>query len=177
MELRPELLLRAAAKAMNDVVLPALDPDNTLAQEQGHLVLAALNLAMQRLPQAYAFDCDELRRSLGFASELGQIAQDCGAGETAAQELAQSAARGVDVLGRAKADPAEVTAINRELRDRAGALVAALYANAPAAVLGTVGHAVTANASEQLLRDRAWVAPQGWEPGAAELPELGTLLA
>lgn len=176
MELRPEFLLRAAAKAMTDVVLPALDPDNKLAQEQGHLVLASLNLAVQRLPQLYAFDCDELTRSVGFAAELGQIAHGGGTGSAVAQELAQSAARGADVLARAKADPAELNAANIDLRDKIGALVAALYSDAPEDVLGKVGRAVTANAAEQLLRDRAWVALQGWEPGAAELPELGTLL-
>lgn len=182
MELRPDFMLRAAAKAMTDVVLPALDPENKLAQEQGHLVLASLNLALQRLPQMYAFDCDALERSLGLAAELGQIAAQAGGDVAdAAASLAQGAAGGAAVLARAKADPAELQAANLDLGERIGALVAALYAAAPDAVpdavLAQVGRAVVANAGEQLLRDRAWVAPQGWEPGAAALPDVDSLLA
>lgn len=179
MELRPEFLLRAAAKAMTDVVLPALDPDNKLAQEQGQLVLASLNLAMQRLPQMYRFDCDELARSLGLAERLGVIAakaEDAGADSGAAADLAHSAGQGAQVLARATADPDELTSANFDLREKIGALVAALYAAAPDAILAEVGRTVTANAGEQLLRDRAWVAPQGWEPGAAGLPDLDALL-
>ena len=175
MELRPEFLLRAAAKAMTDVVLPALDPDNKLAQEQGHLVLASLNLVMQRLPQMYRFDCDELARSLGLAERLGVIAAQA-ADTGAASGLAHSAAQGAEVLARATVDPNDLEAANVDLREKIGALVAALYATAPDAILAEVGRTVIANAGEQLLRDRAWVAPQGWEPGAADLPDLDALL-
>lgn len=176
MELRPELMLRAAAKAMTDVVLPALDPGNKLAQEQGHLVLASLNLALQRLPQMYRYDCDALARSIGFAGQLGEIANEAGVAGTDAATLAQSAASGADVLARANADPAELEAVNLALNEQIGALVAALSAAAPDGVLREMGRVVTAHSAEQLLRDRAWVAPQGWEPAAASLPELGSLL-
>lgn len=180
MELRPEFLLRAAAKAMADVVLPALDPDNKLAQEQGHLVLASLDLVLQRLPHMYRFDCDELGRSLALAAELGGIARQAGAADAAARALEQSAASGAAVLARATADPAELEAARVEVRDKIGALVAAIYAAGaeavPDALLAQIGRAVIANAGDQLQRDRAWVAPQGWEPGAATLPDLAALL-
>ena len=176
MELRPEFLLRAALKAMTDVVLPALDPDNKLAQEQGQLVLASLNFVVQRLPQMYRFDCDELERSLALAGSLGEIAAKTAKTGAAATELADSARAGADVLTRATADPAELEGANFALREKIGALIAALFAAAPDDVLAEAGRAVTANAAGQLLRDRAWVAPQGWEPGAAALPDLDVLL-
>jgi dsDNA-specific endonuclease/ATPase MutS2 len=177
MELRPELLLRGAAKAMTDVVLPALDADNKLAQEQGQLVLASLNFVVQRLPQLYRFDCDELARSVAFAITLSQIADQAGTSGEVAGPLALSSKNGADVLSRAKADPDEVETANRDLREKIGAMVAAICADAPADLLSLVGRVVTANAAEQLQRDRAWVAPQGWEPGAAGLGELDELLA
>ncbi|MES2492990.1 MAG: hypothetical protein V4579_06875 [Pseudomonadota bacterium] len=176
MELRPDLLLRAAAKAMADVVLPALDADNKLAQEQGQLVLASLNLVLQRLPQMYRFDCDQLERSVGFAAQVGEIAERAGGGSDAAAALVQSASAGAEVLARAQADPAELQAANLNLYEKIGAVVTAICAEAPDAVLAEVGRAVTANAADQLLRDRAWVAPQGWEPGAAALPAVETLI-
>ncbi len=177
MELRPDLLLRAAAKAMTDVVLPALDTDNKLAQEQGQLVLASLNFVVQRIPQLYRFDCDELARSVEFAAKLGKIAATAGAAAEFAQPVALTMANGTELLARARANPAEIEAANRDLREKIGALVAALCAEASAELLSQVGRAVTENAAEQLLRDRSWVAPQGWEPGGAGLVDLDELLA
>ena len=44
MDVRPELQITSMMKAMEDIVLPAVDPDNRLAQEQARLVIATLRL-------------------------------------------------------------------------------------------------------------------------------------
>jgi len=52
----------------------------------------------------------------------------------------------------------------RALREASGALVTALYSEGDAARRSAVMQAVLAHAEAQLLRERAWFAPQGWEP-------------
>jgi hypothetical protein len=47
MELRPTLQLKAVIKAMTDVVLPALDPKNQLAQEQANLCIRTLQILLR----------------------------------------------------------------------------------------------------------------------------------
>ncbi|MCK9285355.1 MAG: hypothetical protein M0P39_13860, partial [Rhodocyclaceae bacterium] len=60
MDLRPALQVQTVIKAMTDVVLPAVDPNNKLAQEQARLVIGMLHLVMQRQPLMYRYDRDEL---------------------------------------------------------------------------------------------------------------------
>ena len=70
MDVRPELQLQSMIKAMTDIVLPAVDADNRLAQEQAHLVIATLQLVANRLPIAYRYDRDELERYVGLSRDL-----------------------------------------------------------------------------------------------------------
>ena len=51
MDLRPSLQVQTVIKAMTDVVLPAVDPNNKLAQEQARLVIGMLHLVAQRQPE------------------------------------------------------------------------------------------------------------------------------
>ena len=58
----------------------------------------------------------------------------------------------------------------------AGALVTAAAATADDAALRAVNTVVMDHAQAQLLRERAWVALQGWEGTASGLPAVETLL-
>ena len=176
MELRPEFQLKTAIRALTDVVLPAVDPDNRLAQEQARLVIGMLGLLMQRLPLAYRYDLDELSRSLSLAAELSSLAASRPPGEVAPlEDLARSVALGRDVQARARAEPAELEAANHALRAGIGALVTALSSGPSTDVRGLVSRLVLDHAQQQLLRERAWLAPQGWEP-AGSLPAIETLI-
>ena len=50
MELRPSLQVKIVLKALTDVVLPAVDPNNKLAQEQARLCIGTLQIMASRLP-------------------------------------------------------------------------------------------------------------------------------
>ena len=75
MQMRPQIQLQAVIKALGDVVLPAIDPDNRLALEQGKLAIGLLTLLAQQLPVQFAFDCDELTRLIATSGELANAAQ------------------------------------------------------------------------------------------------------
>ena len=176
MELRPALALQSVIKAMTDVVLPAVDPHNKLAQEQARLVIGVLGLLAARLPLLYRYECDELSRFLILADTLHSQAVGIADTQEALLSLTAVVGAGQDVLDRARAEPAELEIANFELREKIGALVSVVYDKASATQRRTIGATVTAHAKHQLLRERAWHVTQGWESDPAALPAIESLL-
>lgn len=176
MQLRPQLQIQSILKAMADVVLPAVDPNNKLAQEQARLIMGTLSLMARQLPLQFRFDCDELARLVEFARELEQLAQG-GKGTTAANSaLAADTERASSLLNRAKAGPEEIEQAVRDLRSATGAVVTQVYRDGDAASQERVEKAVLAVSKEQLLRDRSLLLSQGWEPDPEAVPAIESLL-
>lgn len=176
MQLRPQLQIQSILKAMTDVVLPAVDANNKLAQEQTRLIMGTLGLMARQLSVQFRFDCDELVRLIEFARELQQLSQ--GGQETSAANaaLASCTESAKAILDRAKAGPDEVEQAVRELRAATGAVVTGVYRDGEAASQGGVQKAVLAVSKEQLLRDRSLLITQGWEPDPKAVPAIETLL-
>lgn len=176
MELRPGFQIPALIKSLTDVVLPAVDPANKLAQEQGQLVVAMLHLIAQRQPLQYRYDRYELSQFLGLADSLAVDGASLPELGEALAALAASAESGRDVLERAGVEPGELEAANRALRDGIGAAISAAATAADGPVTKAINTAVMAHAQEMLLRERAWLAMQGWEGPNAGLPAVETLI-
>lgn len=176
MELRATFQIPTLIKAMTDVVLPALDPNNKLAQEQAQLIIGSLHLIAQRLPLQYRYDRHELDSFIELATQL----QDLSGGSTELREamaaLDHSVASGREVLARAGAEPLELETANRVLRDALGRLVQAAAVLHDEPRRRSIETAVMAHAQELLLRERAWLAMQGWEGKDAGLPAVESLL-
>ncbi|MBL6750033.1 MAG: hypothetical protein ISP90_05890, partial [Nevskia sp.] len=155
----------------------AIDPANTLAQEQARLVIGTLGIIAQRLPLQYRYDRDELRRGIELAGRLGERLPASGEAAAALRQLAASAAQGTEVLERARAEPAELEGAVRALRSAVGEVIQAAYPAADAAGRKTLGALVADASREQLLRERAWLSPFGFEPDPKLIPPVETLLA
>lgn len=166
-------MLRSAIRAMNEVVLPAVDRSHPLALEQATLVTKILQLLEQRLPHWPGRLRLELEHHLALAREL---AADAGEVSPAiAQALDKAAARGSALVASPDAEPAQWQQATREL----GGLVAALVTAAQVgdgARRRRVEAAVTSAADAVLTLQRAWLLPQGWEPDAKSVPALERLL-
>lgn len=172
MQLRADIQIRSMIKSLNDVVLPAIDPGNKPAQEQAQLIAAMLGILERRAPLQYRFDRDELARLLGFARELGAAA-----GADMAATLDAAAAEAAAVLERAlQVEPAAVLDAVRQLRALTAAAVQAAFASGDAVAREALRGQVLAYAGEQLVRDRAWLVDQGWEPDASGMPPIEGLL-
>jgi hypothetical protein len=178
MELRPALQIQAIIKAMTDVILPSVDPDNRMAQEQATLVIGMLNLLSQHLPLAYRYDCVELSRLLDLSKVLQLQAEGLeGTSSKALEELAASTRDGENVLDRAKAEPCELERAAINLREKIGALIQTAYEKTDdTGSLHTIGVMVLDAAREQLLRERVWLVSQGWESHPNKLPSIETLI-
>ena len=176
MELRPNFQIQTVIKALKDVILPAVDPGNKLALEQGHLAIGHLTIVLHSLPLMYHYDRDELSRFLTLGATLQQQATGLPGGERVRGALADAMAAGADILEKTKAAPHDLEAANFLLREKIGAMITALYAASDAATLSGVATAVLAHAQEQLLRERALLISQGWEADPKSIPAIETLI-
>lgn len=177
MQMRPAIQLQSMMKSMTDVVMPALDPNNKLAQEQARLILGMLNLMSKQLPLQFRFDCDELTRLTAFASELQTLAAGGEQTQSALAELKRAQQDGQALLDRARVAPDAIEHAVRDLRAATGAVVTGVYRDGEPRAQAQVEVAVLAMSKAQLLRDRAFVASQGWEPDPKALPAIETLLS
>ncbi len=173
MQLRPDISIHAMIKSLTDAVLPAVDPNNKLALEQLQLTIGLLSVMEQRMPLEFKFDCDELDRLLVFAAELKRHAKG---GDTLA-DVAASEIMAADVRRRAQASPAEIVEAIHALRATTGALVASAYREGSPEQRAAIMKTVLSMSGQQLLRDRAWVMPQGWEAQPELVPPIADLLA
>ena len=172
MDIRPEFELQTVIKAMTDVIAPALDVNNKLAQEQAQLSIGVLNIVSQRLHLLYRYDNDELARYLALAETLAEQTASLPEASQALHALANSVESGSDVLDRARADPEELRDANFDLREKVGALITAVYGAADTNALKHVSATVTAHSKEQLLRERAWLIGKAWEADPKSVPAI-----
>ena len=176
MQMRPQIQIASVLKALTDVVLPAVDPGNKLAQEQLQLSIGLLRLMAQQMPLQYRFDLDELSRLLGLARDLSAQAAGGSATRAAVEALAELSAAAQESLDSAHASPEEIEQWVRALRAAAGAVVTQVYADGEPSCRDRIRDTVLAMSKEQLLRDRAMLAAQGWEPDPAAVPPIASLL-
>lgn len=176
MELRATFQIPTLVKAMTDVVLPAVDPQNKLAQEQAQLIIGSLSLMAQRLPLQYRYDRHELQSFVSLAGELEQAAGDAPEVSASVDALQTVVRQGQDVLSRAGAEPVELEQANLELRHAVGQVIQASLALPDTARRGALEQAVMAHGEAMLQRERSWLAPQGWEGKDTTLPPLDELI-
>lgn len=176
MQMRPEIQIKSVLKAMTDVILPALDPANQLAQEQVRLCMGLLDLLSRQLPLQYRFDCDELTRLRAMGEQLLPLADRQTVDAGTLQALDDAVRTSGDVLARAKADPAEIVESVRTLRAVTGAAVRQACAGGVPSDTRRLERVVLDSSREQLLRDRTWLLPQGWESDPKAFAPIESLL-
>ena len=175
MQLRADIQLQTAIRALSEVVAPAVDASNALAVEQLQIVIGMLHLMAARLPLQARFDCDELSRLLEFSTAL--IAALDGGGYTdVITTLRCATGEGAGLLALAQADPADILRVIRELRTHTGTLITTAYRDGSDAERARITTLTLAHADAQLLRERSWVVPMGWERQPEDLPAIEDLL-
>lgn len=175
MELRPALQIKTVIHALEEAILPALDPKNIMAQEQGQLAVSVLNMISRNLPLQYQYDRLELSEFVGLASSLTTQSKQNGLASEALTALQDCLGHSTQVLQRAQADPTELEQANRNLREYLGLALSSLCASASAEQLKPLYATVLEHAEAQLLRERSWVSEQNWEADIS-LPALASLL-
>lgn len=169
MDVRPDIQLQSMIKAMTDIVLPAVDSENRLAQEQARLVIATLQLVAKRLPIAYRYDRDELGRYLKLSRDLLAQVGPALRGDVTAR-LESQLSNGTDVFARARAEPVELETAIFDLRATVGALIQEAHERRDPQCRATVRQLVLAAAKQELDRERALVVDIGFEADPNDMP-------
>ena len=161
---------RAAAKALLDVVAPAIDAQNPLARQQLKLVVDWLDFYRSRLPYNQDRERLELEVQLGTARAVASAAPEA---EIATLRVAIDAAATVHAgLGPR---PVEVRAVTARLEDEISALVRRSPGFAEP-VRRSIERIVVHDARTLLDAQRAWFLPQGIEPDPGAIPSLEVAL-
>jgi hypothetical protein len=176
MEIRPEIQIRAMIKAMVDVVLPAVDPEQMMAQEQARLVIGTLGLIANRLPLAYRFDRDQLNRYVALSREIVALDRANGEGGQAVSKLESLAERGADVLKRARAEPSELESTVFDLRAEVSSLLQSLHKSSSPEKWVKVNKLILDASKLEIERERALVVAMGFEPDPESIPPIESLL-
>jgi hypothetical protein len=168
-------------QALDDIVLPAIDTDKSLAREQGQLVVAHLHLMKQQLAQADAFDRSELEAAAKLGQQLlAQTAEDAGLAD--ARRTLQAALNEAlpNVLEKAlqKADrPAQLQDTIRALNGAIEHFVRTLRLHASRGSIDATTSTVLAHARQQSRRNRIWFASNGFDSERDSLPGYDSLFA
>lgn len=169
----PENNLRAAMKALSDVVAPAVDPADPMAREQLVLVVAFLEYTRAHVYDIHGRERYGLRHQLAMADAL--VADARALSETAGARLAA-----VIVEARATLeDPESGTTRLRDASERLGATVRGVIREARGADPETrsrIERTVLETSEPLLTLHRRWSAPLGFDPDPSTLPSLQSLL-
>lgn len=166
--------LRAAIRALDEVVAPAIDGSNPLAVEQVRLVSRFLGFLRSRIPYEHARAHHEVRHYLALARELVELAP-IDAPVNSRNLLTAAIEISTPLVG----DPLSSA---RQLQDAAKSLSAALstlirdVADSPATVRDPVERTVVRASASLLDAQRAWFLPMGFEPDAERVPTLEAAL-
>lgn len=177
MQLRSDIQLRTMINAMENLVLPAVDPANQLACEQAQLVTAMMHLMAHQLPLQFRFDCDELQRLITCAEKISSVCNQTAQLTALSKQLAHESTAAKNTLATAAIDSQTVTLAVRSLRELiSSAITTASEIGVEIALAQELEKLVLAYSKEQLLRDRTLLIKQGWEADPEALPAIESLL-
>lgn len=163
----PVIRLTGVLQTLEHVVFPAVDPENSLAQEQCGLVLAQLRMMIGHLPWIGAY------HSLCFEDAAATVAAlppaDGGPATLAAAAILATTLEQSRALG----DPQEGFHMLGHAID---ALLRALAGDGAAAYRRAAERAIFAFSKRQNMRARAWFKDAGFDPAVAEVPPYEELI-
>lgn len=166
--------LRAAIKALDEVVAPAIDESNPLAVEQVRLVSRFLSFLRSRVPYEHARAHHEVRHYLALARELVELAPNDA--PVRSRDLLSAAIRiatplVVDPMASAQQLQGAITSLSAAL-----STLARHVADSPATVRDPVERTIVRASASLLDAQRAWFLPMGFEPDPERVPALETAL-
>lgn len=162
-----QLQIKSVIKSLKDNVLPSVDADNELAQQQIQLSMATLEMALNNLPVIHGTLRKDLQQHMLMAKELMAVVSKS-ENQTRLRELIASTECCLQ-------DPAlgftELQSTARRLRDGIGTVIADSDSDA-----AKVERVVLAHCEASLKLGRALNKATGFEPAPEQVPNVQSLL-
>lgn len=159
-----EVRLSSMRRALVTVIMPAIDPDNQLAQEQAALMLAHIGMLEAQWDKLE----DYARLCVHDLVEVSGRIDAAGGAET----LAAAAA----LATLAETPPARGEVAYRALSEALEELVRAVDRDGDADFRRTLHREVLLHGNRQATRDRVWFAACGFDVNTADLPSIEELI-
>lgn len=174
----PDHSLRLATllRAMQEVVLPAIDPKNRLAIDQANIVVGNLRILLDQCEKAYQYEWVELREYFNLVSEICSSARSDGRADDALDAADSALAESRVLVGIDIPTQAELVARVRDLKGAADALLHTAYQHGSPEHRARVDTLVHEQAQRQLTRERVWFRKAGFELDAGQLPSMEDVL-
>lgn len=150
--------IRTMNKALTEVILPAIDPENKGAVEQLQLVVGSLNLMNEQIDYAHWFEVTDGRSMIAMAERIAEIS-----GQPIDAATAQAIASVRDAGSRHNVTLTAVRQANYDLRETLSAMIACILEASDAATHKAVSLAIIEMSEDQTSRERAFVAKTGFD--------------
>jgi len=160
-----EVQLQVAIKSLKDNVAPAVDKQNSLAQEQMHLSLATIEIALKHLPLVHGYVRKDIGEHIAIAKKLTDVCSR----EEDKSLLRQGIAAAESALNNPELGFVQLQAAARELREKIGITIIECSATADAPA---VEKTVLDMCGTTMGIARAWTKPHGFEPNPADVVDL-----
>lgn len=167
-----ELRIRTMIKAMTDVVLPAVDPNNRAALDQARLVAGSLDMLIEQIDYAHWYEVADIKSLCALADELGAL--EALAGQARLRRCAQVAQT---LAGRWDQPLSALRETCGELRSAIAEAIEAAFAQQDAPLRDAVERIVLQHSQAQIGRERAFVAKTRFDVYPDTLQALPQALA
>ena len=155
-----ELRLRSMMRAVTEVILPAIDQNNSLAQEQGRLLVGHLHAMLLQLP---------------YAARLERVEHEA-TGALAQRLIAASRGGPVTTAATARLNAALLRGDRIELSQAIERLIVDSAEDSAPQFMQDTERLVLAEAKATTLRGRTWFKPMGFDAEPESLTDVASLL-
>ena len=170
----PDIALRieVCRHTLTECLIPALDPGQTLAIEQAHVVVAHLNVIADQIDRVLHFRLADLKGAAALTQELVDLA----AGGEAVTDAAREASAALEVaepyLAVTLPDPAVLQELMLALKSAADRLLQASFTDGDETFRKRAARSVLDRALPTITRERVWTRKTGFDPLADSLPSM-----
>lgn len=160
-------------QALEDIVMPAINPAQPAAREQLAYAMAALRLIANQHDKAYSLAIMEVRLFANLLMRLNEAAGDSLSPELRRRLTEAGASRLTDLKAPSQN---RLDEIQREYRDIADAVVASVSSGIDSAARQRVTAIVVEHSAREMVMRRGWMAMPGVEADVSRLPALDEIV-
>ena len=153
-----DLRLRAMIKAMKESIAPAIDPSNQTALEQAKVVAGSLDLIRQQIDYVHWFEAVDVLAHAALIEALTEVDAN-----SVSATIRADAAAAMALPARWQCSLAALRDANNALRESIAGLTADFAACEDPDIRSRVAGIIIRHEKDQLRRERAFVAPTGFD--------------
>ncbi len=168
--------IRSMLRALQETIIPAIDPNASLALEQAHALSRHLDVLAVQHDKLHQFELAELRHYFALTHELRTKAEGGKVTNTSIRDTEEILRQAQPLAADPPTPHEKIVELVRSLKAAADSLIAAAYEDGTATFKREAGRLTMAWSAKQIERERAWTYGAGFDGLAGEIPSLDKVL-